>query len=121
MRRYTGSAHGGARTSIDPCGSRSFSRTSSGCDRPASPIHDGATTSVRAIYATRPGRIGSVPGGDEIADELVQSPAIGAARFARGLDGEIDARMGVPELLRGKGAMKREVRRGDLHALLVKL
>src|SRR2546426_5453774 len=101
-----------------PCGSPSFSRTMSACETTASPIHDGATTSVRTgnwvpacagIDRLMP-RWGS-------AGQFVERAAIRAASLAHLLDGEVDARVGVPELLRGQRAVQREVLRGDLDHL----
>src|SRR6185295_19170129 len=91
-----------------PPGSRSLSRTSKGWDRTASPIHDGATTSV------------SVPRGG-LTGQLVQGAAVGTARLAQLLDRQVHARMRVPQFLRGQRAMQRKVLRRDLDELAVKL
>ena len=56
-----------------------------------------------------------------LSNQLVEGPAVGTARLARLLDGQIDARVRVPQLLRGQRAVQRQVRRRHLEELAVKL
>src|SRR5688572_22541087 len=95
---------------------------SSGCDRIASPIQEGATTRVRkGNWAPAYAGATRLVARRHIPNQLVQGAAVGAARLACLLDGKVDARMRVPELLRGQRAVQRELGRGDLEALAVKL
>src|SRR5436190_21383359 len=66
-------------------------------------------------------RLASMPARAGIPDELVEGAAVGTTRLARLLDRHVDAGVGVPELLRRQRAMQRQVARGHLDELLVKL
>jgi hypothetical protein len=56
-----------------------------------------------------------------MTDQPVEGAAVGTARLAGLLDREVHTRVRVPELLRGQRAVEREILRGDLDELAVKL
>src|SRR5882672_747317 len=113
MRENSACVHGGASTSSARSGWRTCKRANKGCASTASPTQDGAMTSRFVIGAAR------LMSGFGAALERILRAAVRAQRLAGLLDRQKDARMRVPQQHGRRGAVQRQVRRGDFDMTLL--